>query len=211
MDTPDGASISGALWYQRHGCEPSGLWQVTAWLGDAHPDGTVVDGGTTPAGHTLGWSTRHSDVGLLQVDVSAQLAPGAPPLWFVNIDEPGARPAATNLVAFGTDDRPAGTVVDRYAFATMGVRNDQQAGAVRWYRNGLVHQVFVAPAWRRRLVGTAILVTADAWHQANGWPGHLHGDGRRTALGEQFLATLRHPQRFVALDQTMPPMDLPPA
>jgi hypothetical protein len=78
---------------------------------------------------------------------------------------------------------------------------------VRWYRNGLVHQIFVAKDYRRMHLATILLYMAGAWHQANGWEGRIHGDGRRTELGEQLLATLNHPQRYAPLDQVMPPMD----
>jgi GNAT superfamily N-acetyltransferase len=210
VNSPTTPSPGDPIWYVRHERGPRHLWHATAWRGPGHADGDVVDASDVGEGAELVWRTSGAERGLLTVHVPEHRAPGAPPLWFVQVDEPGARPAATNLVAFPTDDLPPGTVVSRYTFATMGVRNDQQAGALRWYRDGLVHQIYVAPDWRRRLVGTSMLHVAGAWHQANGWSGHIHGDGRRTVLGEQFLVATQQPNRFAPLRETMPPMDPSP-
>lgn len=54
-----------------------------------------------------------------------------------------------------------------------------------------------------------MLYVADAFHQANGWSGKIHGDGRRTALGQMLTAGLRHPNRAKQLTEEMPPMDEP--
>jgi hypothetical protein len=56
-------------------------------------------------------------------------------------------------------------------------------------------------------VAGALLYTASAFHQAQGWPGKLHGDGRRTALGQALLGGIRHAHRASPLTETMPPMD----
>ncbi len=192
--------------YIRSGRLASGLWNVRAYGDDTQPDGTVLEG-DFPEGE-FSWATGDAAKGLVRVDIGPRLLPAAPPLWFVHVDEPQSEPPATHLVAFGTETFPAGTIIDRYTFATAGVPNGDQAGAVRWYpRDGLVHQVFVAPQWRRRFVASTLLYTADAFHQANGWPGKLHGDGRRTALGQLLLAGLRHPNRAKQLTEEMPPMD----
>jgi hypothetical protein len=184
----------------------SGLWQVTCRLNDAYPDGSRVDDPDLTA--PVFWRTLPAEHGLVRFELAGFATPAAPKVWFVNVDEPRASPKATNLVAFANDRMPAGTILSRYQFATLGVSNDEQAGAVRWYpANGLVHQIFVATAWRRRQLATHLLYAAGAFHQANGWPGHLHGDGRRTELGERLVAGLRHPGRFQSLTETMPTMD----
>lgn len=199
------------VWYVRDGLLDSGRWAVSAYAGPEHADGEVLAAGFSPGdGRPVVWRTGPPahEKGLLHVGYPVEAAPGAPPMWFVQLDEPRSRPPAAVLVAFATETFPPGTVVDRYAFATAGVHNDLQLGAVRWYRTmALVHQIFVSPGHRRRSVGTALLHAADAVHQANGWPGRLHSDGRRTELGEQFIAGLRYPQRFAPLAETMPPMD----
>jgi hypothetical protein len=56
-------------------------------------------------------------------------------------------------------------------------------------------------------VATALIYAASAYHQLHGWPGRLHSDGRRTAMGEQLAAGIRHPSRIAALDHLLPPMD----
>ncbi|MDZ4045278.1 MAG: hypothetical protein U1E32_05815 [Rhodoglobus sp.] len=198
--------------YVRRGRLSSGLWEVAAFGTDDRADGEIVDetsGASIPeAAQEAAWSVQEAGPALARVEVGGYLLAEQPALWFVWVDEPKASPAATNLVAFGGDRFEPGTIVSRYAFATAGVPNGEQAGAVRWYpRDGLVHQVFVAPEWRRRFVASTLLYTADAFHQANGWSGRLHGDGRRTALGQLFTAALRHPNRARELTEEMPPMD----
>lgn len=202
------------VWYIRDGQLDSGNWRVSAYRGPEHPDGTVVaypELGET-AGAALIWRSEPSERGIVRVRVPLEEVPDAPPLWFVHVDEPKASPSATNLVAFRTDDFEPGTIISRYTFATAGVHNDKQAGAVRWYRDSaIVHQVFVSREWRRQHVGSSLLYAADALHQSLGWEGHLHSDGRRTTLGQQFIASIRYPGRFAPLEQVMPPMDPDPA
>jgi hypothetical protein len=41
----------------------------------------------------------------------------------------------------------------------------------------------------------------------HGWLGRLHSDGRRTALGEELVAGLRHPDRIAPLAYRMDPLD----
>lgn len=193
--------------YVRRGRFESGLWNVGAFGLEDVADGTIQDGGVEPHQEPA-WTTLPSERGLVRIEIGGYLLPAPPALWFVWVDEPKASPAATNLVAFGGDQFPAGTVVSRYTFAAAGVPNGEQAGAVRWYpRDGQVHQVFVAPEWRRRNVASTLLYTADAFHQANGWDGKIHGDGRRTALGQMLLAGMLHPNRAKRLTEEMPPMD----
>jgi GNAT superfamily N-acetyltransferase len=179
---------------------------VTARTTDQHPDGTYVE--HPDAAWPLVWQTAASDRGILSITVSNLIAPDAPDLWFVRIDEPKGTPPAVHLVAFAGDTRPAGTVVNNYQFATMGVRSEEQAAAVRWYpRDGLVHQIYVAPKWRRLQVGTKLLYAAGALHQSMGWSGKLHSDGRRTPAGDALTSTIPHAVRIAALTETMPPMD----
>jgi GNAT superfamily N-acetyltransferase len=112
---------------------------------------------------------RPSERGLLWIGVSELIAPEAPDLWYVRVDEPKANPPAVNLVAFMGDARPAGTVINNYQFASMDINSDTQAAAVRRYpRDGLVHQVYVSPQWRRLQVGTKLLYAAGALHQSMG-------------------------------------------
>lgn len=188
----------------------SGLWTVAAHQSDDHADGEVVDESVETAGLPWIWRTREPDRGILAVDLAPELQDQSPALWYVNVDEPTANPPATNLVAFPTDHFAPGTIVSRYTFATSGVDNQLQAGALRWYRTGIVHQIFVAPEWRRKFVASTLLYAGSAFHQSNGWPGYLRSDGRRTDLGDRFAAGVSYPQRFAPLERTMPPMDPAP-
>lgn len=193
--------------YHRRGRLPSGLWEVAAFGSDDARDGEILEGVPEPPTEPA-WRVSEASPGLVHVEVGRYLLPEQPRLWYVWVDEHRASPAATNLVAFGGDRFPAGTIISHMTFATAGVPNGDQAGAVRWYpRDGLVHQIFVAPAWRRRFVASMLLYTADAFHQAQGWEGKIHADGRRTALGQLFAAGLRHPNRARQLTEEMPEMD----
>lgn len=198
---------TSTIWYRRESKQTSGLWTISAYQSDDHADGEKVDASAPAPTIPWVWRAREPGRGLLAVDLAPTLQQQAPPLWYVNVDEPTANPAATNLVAFPTDHFAPGTIVSRYTFASMGVNNNQQAGAVRWYRTGIVHQIFVAQEWRRKFVASTLLYVASAFHQANDWSGHLRSDGRRTDLGTMFAAGTRYPQRFAPLEETMPPMD----
>lgn len=204
-------TVSPSVWYRRGARSDTGWWHVAAYENDQHPDGdTVATSPDNDPAFADGWLWRveESDRGILRVRLAPQ-ADGDTPLWFVNVDEAAAGHPASNLVAFATDHFEPGTIVSKYTFASLGVDNNDQVGAVRWYRTGLIHQIFVAPAWRRSGVATALLLTASAYHQAQAWPGKLRADGRRTQLGQHFAAATRYAHRVDELTETMPDMDLP--
>lgn len=196
-------------WYIRRGRLSPTLWDVESRTGPEHEDGALVDaGGPGVDAAPLLWSVDSSGRGLLRVTLEPGVAPSAPDCWFVLVAEPRATPAAVNLVAYADDRFPAGTVVSNFTFASAGVPNDEQVAAVRWYPGtGVVHQIYVASAWRRHQLGTALLYTASAVHQAHGWTRHLRSDGRRTDIGQRFTAGLRHPGRIAPHTEVMPPMD----
>jgi len=199
-----------AVVYVRESALAESRWAVSAYRTALYDDGAVVDNPEWSTVPPLVWKTVASDRGLLRIEVGPDEIPDAPNVWFVHVDEPKASPRATNLVAFATDHFPAGTVVTKYQFASLSVSNDDQVGAIRWYPTiATVHQVYVAQGWRRRKAGSALIYAADAVHQSLGWPGRLHSDGRRTDLGEQFMAAQRYPARFAARTETTPSMDGP--
>jgi len=175
-------------------------------------DGAYADDDEIPTGDLL-WTIEDGterDLGI--VTLARALLAEPPPLWFVHVDEPRATPPAANLVAFADPVLPPGTLVTKFQFGSLGVPNDRQVGAVRWYHDGgKVHQVFVAKEWRRQHVASTILLTAGALHQAHGWPGYIHGDGRRTVLGQLLIQSFGGSKRIAILDETMPPMDPPTA
>ena len=203
---PEPVDVSHSLAYARlHKVSPD-VWEITARITEL-ADGTIAEHDDEDA--PLAFSTHASDRGILRIALADWATPLAPPLWFVLVDEKRSTPHAVNLVAFADNSIPAGTVISHYQFATLGIRNETQAGAVRWYPDGgLVHQIFVAQQWRRHQVATHLLYAAEALHQSHAWPGRLNGDGRRTDLGEQLIAGLAaYPSRFLPLAETMPPMD----
>ncbi|MCU1507755.1 MAG: N-acetyltransferase [Glaciihabitans sp.] len=184
----------------------NGLWAMTCRLSDDHPDGSTVEH-PDPA-RPLFWRTLESAEGLVRVEFAEFVTPEAPPVWFVYVDEPMANPPAAILVAYANDRMPAGTVISKHRFPTLGIHSNEQVAAVRWYpADGLIHQLYVTEKWRRQQLGTRILYAAGAFHIANRWNGKLHADGRRTDLGERFVAAAQKPERAAPLTETMPPMD----
>jgi GNAT superfamily N-acetyltransferase len=199
----DSESPSLPTWYARRSTLPSGLHLVSAFQGTEVPDGETLH-----AGKAALWSTEPASNALIRVTIAEEALPKAPAAWFVSVTEPRAEPPAMNLVAYVTDDFPPGTIINQFQFGSLGLSSDEQAGAIRWlWQYALVHQVFVSPEWRRGGLATALVYTASAFHQANGWPGRLHSNGQRTELGERFATALDHPGRIAPLDETMPPMD----
>jgi GNAT superfamily N-acetyltransferase len=199
-EVPDPERPTRPTWYARRATLASGLHLVSAHQGDEAADGTTLHEGRPAL-----WSTEPSDHGMIRL---ATTVPDAPPAWFVSVDEPRAMPPAANLVAYVTDDFPPGTVINRFRFGSLGLSNDDQAGAIRWFRqDGLIHQIFVAPVWRRHSLGTVLVYAASAFHQANGWGGRIHADGRRTEQGERFAVAFDHPGRVEERTETMPSMD----
>jgi GNAT superfamily N-acetyltransferase len=204
--TPErGTNDDNRIWYRELGSTASGLRIAEAWESAAHADGEYSS--DEPGDARLVWRLAEAERGLVHVEIPEERAPGAPALWFVAVDEPRGQRPACNLVAYSGADVTPGTIVSSYTFATLGVRSDAQLGAVRWYRDGLVHQIYVSPQHRRQNIGTSLLHAAGAWQQANRWPGFIHSDGRRTLLGQLFLAAKRNPGRIRDLSETMPDMD----
>lgn len=205
--------MSDGVFYVRDEALPDGRFAVSAHASGSFAEGQIVD--ALAAAETIAdpatrlvWRTSRSERGIIRIERGPVEVPGAPDLWFVNVDEPTASPRATNLVGFATDHFEPGTVVNRYQFARLGVPNDEQVGAIRWYLDlAIVHQIFVAEPWRRRRAGSALIYAADAFHQSMGWPGALRSDGRRTDLGEHFVAAQQYPARFPSRTAVMPPMD----
>jgi GNAT superfamily N-acetyltransferase len=134
--------------------------------------------------------------------------PGAPLLWYVELPEPTARPAATTVVAFSDTRFSDGTVLDAARARSEGVDGARQVGALRWWPGtGLVHQIYVTPDHRRRGVGNKLIRAVFGVQAARGLP-PLHGDGRRTELGEEWRNGLPAAvaARMAPLSEVMPAM-----
>lgn len=203
---PDGTPT----WCVRTAPLPGGRWRIRGYFDAAHPLGTVLDAPVDTAGMFEIAAADLDAEGRPNLWVAPEATGHRAPLWFVHLTDPGApRPNAT-LVAFSTDHVPAGTVLNDAQFFHLPVTNEQQVGAIRWCTDeALIEQVYVADAWRRQHLATAILYSASAFHQFNGWPGWLHADGRRTLSGEYLAAGLRHPGGYAPLEQLTASMDEP--
>ncbi len=187
--------LEQAIWYRELGATAGGLRLAEAWEGPGHPEGAYVD--DVPRGAELVWRTAASADGLLHVGIPFERAPDAPSLWFVAADGPRRRPPSCVLTAYAGDALPDGTVVEAHALARPNLDADAGLGHVRWFRDGLVQLVHVAPEFRRRDIGTSLLCAAGAWQQANRWPGYLHvGPGRHAALARRVVGAFRLPGRI---------------
>ena len=154
-----------------------------AVLSDEFPAGAVVDlpGGSRPSRWLL---AVLADAGTDRVHRVEVRASGAPLLWYVELCEPGAAPAASTLLAFSDCGYPEGTVLTAVQARVGGVGSADQVAALRWWTaSGLVHQLYVNPAQRRRGIAAKLAHVAYGVHVARGLPS-VHGDGRRTDDGE---------------------------
>jgi GNAT superfamily N-acetyltransferase len=197
-------------WYVRDRYdEQRGRWVVRAFRGPRYPDGVVVDDAEPEldAAEPL-WMAAADLRGRTLVSVSQRVVPNPPHVWFVELSDRPDHPDEAQLVAFASEHLPAGTVIDRFAFTTVGVRNEEQVAAVKWRPStGVVLEVYVHPQQRRQQLATLVLYAASAVHQSRGWSGALRSDGRRTDLGERFVTGLAHPQRIAPWKERAAPMD----
>jgi hypothetical protein len=147
----------------------------------------------------------------IRPDAMFGLAAGAPDLWYVLLIEPDADPVAANLIAFATKAFPDGAIVDDVAATAAGLTAADQVGALRWYPgSGQVHQVFVAPEWRRHHVAIKLHMAAELIRAGRGWP-PIRGGEIRTDLGEAYISSLGESPRITPRIASAPPMDAPAA
>ena len=214
-------------WWTR---EPlaDGTWQVAAFGDDRHPDRTVLDladlaaqdrpDGIPSVRVTYAPATLQLLTAVLD---GPALAAGAPALVLVERVDRDAQPVTTELVAFAHEEVAArgsrlgtavapGTVLTARDAQRLGLTSADQVAAVRWVPStGQTLELYVAPAWRRRRIATALLCLAEGVTVARGWP-RLHAGGLRTALGERLVAGWRWGVgRIAALTATAPPMTPP--
>jgi GNAT superfamily N-acetyltransferase len=156
-----------------------------------------------------GWQMAvRADVGGGAVHAVDVAMPGAPLCWYVELAEPDATPAATTLVAFSDTRFPEGTVLDAARARAAGVSGTHQVAAVRWWPvTGLVHQLYVVAGYRRRGLASKLVQAAFGVQYARGLP-DIHGDGRRTELGEAWRQALPEAvsARMAGWSEVMPPM-----
>ncbi len=203
-------SATQNAWYRRED-RLAGYWRVRCFFDGRFPDGHVVapddDAGELDRALEI-WHTDVDDRGHLAITVAEWAAPGSPELWYVALHRPTLDRPTASLVAYASEHQPAGTVISDQEFFGLPVRSAEQVAAIRWWsREACVEQVYVAPEFRRHHLATKIIYAASAFHQANGWHGRLHSDGRRTDLGEQLVVGLRHTERIAPWTDHMAPMD----
>jgi GNAT superfamily N-acetyltransferase len=197
---PGAADGTPDPWWAR--LTEAGHRSLVAVLSADFPPGTVVDlpGERRPRG----WQV--AVVGDDRRPAAVEVAlPGAPLLWYVELPEP----AAITLVAFSDERYADGRLLSAEDARREGIGADGQVAALRWWPgSGLVHQVFVGPAHRRRGVGHKLVRAAFGLQAARDLP-PLHGDGRRTDLGEQWRQALPEAvaARMADLSQRLPAMD----
>jgi GNAT superfamily N-acetyltransferase len=134
--------------------------------------------------------------------------PDAPLLWYVELTEPDADPPATTLVAFSDARYADGRLLSQADARSARIGGAGQVGAIRWWpATGLVHQIYVGPTHRRRGVGRKLAQAAFAVQAARGLPA-VHGDGRRTELGERWRQALPEAvaARMAPWTHRLPPM-----
>jgi hypothetical protein len=187
MTTSGAGTDRAAIWFARYPA-PDGGGVFVGTVGPGFPVGTVVEL-PGPATRPAGWQLEvHAPVpGRLpsRVLVSQTAAPAAPHLWAVVL--PAGEGDQVDLVAFSSTAFADGTVVDRSRLDPATTRWGDQVGALRWSPgSGVVRQVYVHPAHRRRRVGTKMAVLAIGVQTAMGWT-PLRSDGRLTDLGDAWL------------------------
>jgi GNAT superfamily N-acetyltransferase len=182
--------VPRGLWYARHHAPGEPGYVVVGVAGDEFADGTVVHL-PPPVRRPTGWvaEVHVPSPGRVprRVLVADALVPGAPVLWYVLTPAPDSV-AEVDLIAFSTTDRAEGDVLDTAAFESLGLAWSNQVGALRWdVATGRIGQAYVAPAVRRRGVGTKLAAAAVSLAYGLGWAA-LHADGRRTDLGEAWVS-----------------------
>lgn len=195
-------------WYVRERGLPNRQWEVRCIIDPSQRDGDVFEEPFVTQGMFEHWHVTLDASGRPVVSINVEEVPGIPSIWFVDVRQQIGALEVQSLVAFATSHFPRGTVIQDSEFFGLPIKSREQIGAVRWWSDrGVIDQVFVAESWRRRGIGSLLLFSADAYHQFRGLPGAIRSDGRRTAMGEGLVASLRFPERIAPLDEIMPPMD----
>jgi GNAT superfamily N-acetyltransferase len=114
-----------------------------------------------------------------------------------------------SLIAFTGHGQPHGAVLDQTDVAALDVVRSDQLGAVRWYpATGEIDQIYVTPSWRRRSIGTVLVIVGTTLSVARDWP-RFWTDGQRTELGERMRAASEWGHRAAELTNIAPPMTPP--
>lgn len=197
------------FWHERVVDPDGALVQVRVVQSDRRPDGSAVDVAIDdPEPDGVVAVADLVDGTVVRLAATPDIAPKAPPLWFVELAEPApaSGPPAATLVAFTGGDVEPGSLLSTADAQHLGVASSDQVGAFRWIpHSGFSDQIYVAPVWRRRSIGTGLLAAAAALAFARGWP-RPWGDGQRTAQGDRMRASGRWRHLAADLTHLMPPM-----
>ncbi len=203
------APAAPGIWYASHAGEPGRV--LVGIATGAFPAGTVVELPGPPR-RPAGWQVEaHAPVtGRLprSVVVSPEVAPAAPLLWGVVAPADGGREDEVDLVAFSTTHAPDGALLDRRVFARTGLSWSNQVGALRWSTTtGILRQIYVSPAHRRRRVGSKLVAMAVGIRITMDWA-ELRSDGRLTDLGDAWASAAPEWTRRYGSPRTahLPPM-----
>lgn len=144
----------------------------------------------------------------LNIYVTHDHLPDAPPLWYVYTRNEKAHVPTQTLVAFSTDHFPEGTLVGVSQLKDTGLTPMDRTAAVNW---GLfdpkLYQLYVAENMRRRRIGTKLINAADVLHVATGHGGFIYGGDQVTELGKEYGEAWLGSTRRKEPQIIMPPMD----
>ena len=203
--------VAFPIWRCRARATDGSVAWVAIAQSDRHDDQEIVDLPEAEALAHLGdealvFARPDAERRVTRLEVMASAAPKAPPLWFAELQDATATPATTALIAFTGHAVEPGTLLDAAELKEVGVTSADQLGAFSWVpSSGFGDQLYVAPSWRRRTIGTALLAAAGTLTFARGWP-RLWGDGQRTAEGDRMRAASRWTHMSAELTHLMPPM-----
>jgi GNAT superfamily N-acetyltransferase len=114
---------------------------------------------------------------VVELAVSSERVPKAPPLHWVERTDHDAHPPATVLEAYDASGAQPNVL--------LAASDATPVGWIRWYPlTGLIDDIWVEPELRRRGIATALLYAADVLSVAREWR-RLWADGQRTDLGDR--------------------------
>lgn len=153
---------------------------------DKHPPMTVLHGEHTPETEAVYFGAL-DEQGNLVVTLQRQEFHTCPDMWYVLTERPNGTPPNLSLLAFATNEYPKGTIVTPQQAEQHGITPQQQIAAIQWgYGDPKLHQIAVAPEWRRKRIALALIGTADVINMAGNYSGDtvLYGGDVTTSGGE---------------------------
>ena len=206
--TPDDGP---SIWHVRaHRPDGSVLWAAVV-DSPRHPITTELalyeaEAAAEAADEALAYARCDETGRVVELGATAVVTSTAPPMWFTEVPSPEADPPSTAVIAFTGHGVDTGRLLDREQVRDVGVSPDEQLAAFSWHpQTGFGDQLYVAPSWRRRGIGSAMLYVSTAMAFARGWP-TMWTDGQRTAEGERMRNAGRWRHQAADMTDLMPPM-----